>query len=149
MKIVPVFLFLFISLIGWGQSFDSVVDFNLELSSLGDPAVAASAAADGRTVILEGLMAETEIDLSGDEARVFVTLIGGSWIGTSEVRAYTCRVLFPGDKWLDIFPVSRPETPSPEYVPPGSRLLLAVRVTGYDKVSGVPEALVVDYRLLQ
>ena len=149
MKIVPVFLFLFIPFIGCGQSFDSVVDFNIELSTLGDPVVATSAVADGRIVILEGLMAETEIDLSGDEASVFVTLIGGSWIGTSEVRAYTCRVLFPGDKWLEIFPASRPETPSPEYVPPGSRLLLAVRVTGYDRISGVPEALVVDYRLLQ
>jgi hypothetical protein len=149
MKIVPVFLFLFIPLIGWGQSFVSVVDLKHELYYLGDTAVAAPAAADGRIVIIEGLMADTEIDLSGDEARVFVTLIGGSWIGTSEVRAYTCRVLFPGDKWLDIFPASRPEAPSPEYVPPGSRLLLAVRITGYDKVSGVPEALVADYRLLQ
>ncbi|MCK5249562.1 MAG: hypothetical protein KAJ98_06330, partial [Spirochaetaceae bacterium] len=116
MKIVPVFLLLLIPVLGWGQSFNTLVDFDLELSSLSDPVVTAAAVDDGRIVILEGLMGDTKTDESGDEAQIWVTLIGGSWVGTSEVRAYSCRILFPGNRWLEIFPGVRPEKPSPGYV---------------------------------
>ncbi len=149
MKIVPVFLLLLIPVLGWGQSFNTLVDFDLELSSLSDPVVTAAAVDDGRIVILEGLMGDTKTDESGDEAQIWVTLIGGSWVGTSEVRAYSCRILFPGNRWLEIFPGVRPEKPSPGYVPPGSRLLVAARVTGYDSGAGIPVAEMVDYRVLQ
>ncbi len=149
MKYVSVFLLFLIPVFGWGQSFESLVDFDLELSSLSDPGVAQRAVEDGRVVILEGLMGDTELDESGEEEGVLLTLIGGAWIGTSEVRSFSCRVLFRGKKWLDIFPADRPETPVTGYVPPGSRLLIAVRVTGYNRETGVSDAEMVAYRVLQ
>lgn len=149
MKSMSVFLLLLIPVLGWGQSFDSVVDFDLELSSLSNPVVARLAAEEGRVVILEGLMGDTKTDESGAEAQIWVTLIGGSWIGTSEVRAYSCRILFRGNQWLDIFPGVRPEMPTSDYVPPGSRLLIAARVTGYDRSTEISVAEMVDYRVLQ
>lgn len=149
MKKIPFFLLLLIPLSGWGQSFESVVDFSLNLSSLSNPEISIPAAEDGRVVILEGLMAGTEIVQSSELSGVYVTLIGGSWIGTSEVRAFSCRILFDGDRWLEIFPLQRPESPPPGYVPPGSRLLVAARIVGYDRDIGVPEAVLVDFRVLE
>lgn len=149
MKNISFFLLFLLPVISWGQSFESVVDFNLDLSSLINPDIAAQAAEDGRVVILEGLMAETEVDPSSDTAGVYVTLIGGSWVGTSEVRAFSCRIFFEGEKWLEVFPSQRPESPPPAYVPPGSRLLVAARIVGYNTALAVPEAQMVDFRVLE
>jgi hypothetical protein len=149
MKIIPFFLLFLLPAAGWGQSFDSVVDFSLDLSSLSDPAVASQAAEDGRIVILEGLMAETEFAPQTGDTGVSVTLIGGSWVGTSEVRAFSCRIMFEGEKWIDMFPLSEPEIIPPGYVAPGSRLLVAARITGYDRESGMSEAVMVDFRVLE
>lgn len=149
MKIIPFFLLFLIPAGGWGQTFESVVDFSLELSSLASPETAAQAAEDGRIVILEGLMSETDITPESGEPGVFVTLIGGSWEGTSEVRSYSCRVLFEGDQWIEVFPLSKPDTPPPGYVSPGSRLLIAARITGYDKEAGMSEAVMIDFRVLE
>lgn len=149
MKTVLSILLLLIPVLCWGQTFDAVVNFDLELSSLDDPAEVRKAVTDGRIVILEGLMGEMLRDESGPEARIWVTMVSGSWIGTSEVRAYSCRILFSGNQWLDVFPAVRPESPSSEYVPPGSRLLMAARITGYDSQNGTPLGEIVDYRLLE
>ncbi len=136
MKKISVFLLFLISVSGWGQSFDSIVDFSIELSSLSNPAVAEKAADNGRVVILEGLMANTEETVSGDEEGVIVILIGGEWIGTSDVRSYSCRVFFSGNQWDG-------------NIPAGSRLLIAARVTGFDDESSIPEARMVSYRVLR
>jgi len=135
MKKISVFLLFLIPALGWGESFDSIVDFGIELSSLSNPAVAEKAVDDGRVVILEGLMANTEEKVPGDEEGVIITLIGGEWIGTSDVRSYSCRILFGGNQWDGD-------------IPAGSRLLMAVRVTGFNDESGIPEARMVSYRVL-
>ena len=148
MKRVQFFLLILLPILGWSQSLDSVVDFDLELSSLADPTVSAAAAAEGKIVILEGLMADTVIDYTSDDVRVWVSLIGGSWIGTEEVRSYSCRILFRGESWIEAFPGSLPPDPSPSYVPQGSRLLVAARVIGYDTEQNTPLAEMVDFRIL-
>ena len=132
----------------WGQTFDSTVDFNLELSTLSDPVVLRNAVEDGRIAILEGLMGDTVVDLDGEEPKIWVTLMGGSWLGTEEVRAYSCRILFIGEEWLEAFPGSRPREPGPSYVPQGSRLLIAARITGRDDDTGTPLAEMLDFRVL-
>jgi len=68
MKKISVFLFFLIPILGWSQSFDSVVNFDLELSTLSDRLIAGKAAEDGRIIILEVLVsgsekAESEEDL--------------------------------------------------------------------------------------
>jgi len=141
MKKTAAFLLFIIPALGWGQSFDSIVDFGIELSSLSDPVVAGRVMDDGRVVILEGLMADSENLESEEDEGVIVTMIGGEWIGTSEVRAYSCRILFSGDQWAERFSEDGD-------IPTGSRLLAAVRVTGFDTGDDVPEARMVSFRVL-
>jgi hypothetical protein len=142
MKKTAAFLLFLIPVLGWGQSFDSIVNFGIELSSLSDPAVVGRIMDDGRVVILEGLMADSEKFESAEGNGVVVTMIGGEWIGTSEVRAYSCRILFSGDQWAKRFSEDGD-------IPAGSRLLAAVRVTGFDTEDDVPEARMVSFRILQ
>ena len=141
MKKPIAFLLFLIPVFAWGQSFDSIVDFSLELSSLNDLTVARDAVDDGRIVILEGLMGNIVKIESEDEPGVDITLIGGEWIGSSEVRAYSCRIIFSGHQWLEVFSEGGS-------IPAGSRLLVAVRITGYNQVSGIPEARMVAFRVL-
>ena len=61
MKYAPLIFFLTLPIVVWGQNLESVVDFDLELSSLADPAVSEAAERAGRIVILEGLMGDTFI----------------------------------------------------------------------------------------
>jgi len=135
MKKIAVFLLFLIPVLSWGQSFDSLVDFSIELSSLSNPEIVQKTMENGRIVILEGLMASKEIIETGNEEGVIAVLVGGEWIGTSEVRAYSCRVFFSGDLLVDI--------------PAGSRLLIAARVTGIDGKTSVPEARMVSFRVLK
>ncbi len=148
MKFIPAALLILFSSAVWAEGFDSVVDFGIELSSLDDPKIVAEAVEDGRIVILEGLIGDSEIDSSGDVSRVWVTLVGGAWIGTDEVRSYSCMILFEGEKWLDVFPDAKPQNPADNYVPQGSRLLVAVKLLGINEEIGIPTAEMVDYRVL-
>ncbi len=140
MKKISVFLFFLIPILGWSQSFDSIVNFDLELSTLSDPLIAGKAAEDGRIIILEGLVASSE--KAESEEDLIVTLIGGEWIGTSDVISYSCRVFFNEEQLNKNFPEDG-------LIPAGSRLLIAVRVTGFNDESGIPEARMVSYRVLR
>jgi len=148
MKKVLIFLFLLIPVLTWGQALDTVVDFRLDLSGLDNVIAAEKAAADGRFVILEGLMKDVEIGMSG-KPEVFFVLVNGSWIGTSEVRAYACRVRFSGDLWLKRFQTENEEVSAEQKIPLGSRLLIAARITGYDPVARMPVAEGTDLRILK
>jgi len=132
-----------------GQEFPSVVDFNLELSTLSNPNDVEEAVQDGRLAILEGLMGDTLIAELDGEPVVWVTLVGGSWVGTDEVRSYSCRILFRGESWTEVFPAERPREPTESYIPPGSRLLVVSRILGFDEDLGSAVAEMVDYRVLE
>jgi hypothetical protein len=144
----PIFILLLIPVLAWGQRFDSIVDFGLDLSGLDSSAGAEKAASDGRFVILEGLIKDVEIG-SGAKPEVVFVLVNGTWIGTTEVRAYACRVRFSGDYWLKRFQSEKNEVSSDQKISPGSRILIAARVTGYD--TGARMAVVdgTDLRILQ
>ena len=141
----------FIAFQAFGGPFEDAVLFDLDLAALSIPQVAEATAKDGRIVILEGLMGDSVVEQFGDsgsETRVWVNLVGGAWIGTDEVRSYSCRIAFVGERWLEAFPERRPKEPGGTYVPPGSRLLVAARVTGFDISSGASLAEMVDFRIL-
>lgn len=142
MKKIVIFLFFLIPVLGWGQSFDSVVNFDLELSTLSDPFAVEKAVTDGRIVILEGLVAGIEKAESEENEGLFVTLAGGEWIGTSDVRSYSCRIYFNEDSLRKAFPEDNT-------IPSGSRLLIAAQILGYNTERGVPEARMVDFRVLR
>jgi hypothetical protein len=148
MNKVLIFLFLLLPFLGWGQSLDTVVDFSLDLSGLDSAAAAEKAAADGRFVILEGLIKDVEIG-SGAEPEVLFVLVNGSWIGTTEVRAYACQVRFSGDYWLKRFQSEKNEVSSDQKIPQGSRILIAARVTGFDPVARMSVVEGTDLRILR
>lgn len=141
MKKISVILLFLIPVLGWSQSFNSVVDFDLELSTLSDPLVAGKAAEDGRIVILEGLVASSEKVESEEDEDLIVTLIGGEWIGTSDVRSYSCRIIFNEGKLNNA-------VLEDGMIPVGSRLLIAASIIGFDSEAGVPLARMVAYRVL-
>lgn len=144
-KAVFIFLIITLPILTWAQDFDSAVAFSVELSDLSRMSGTDSAAEDGRIVILEGI--------SGDvillDDRPWLRLLGGEWIGTEEVRAYTCLFAVEDERWLQIFPVTRPEDPGLAYVPPGSRLLIAARILGWNNESEEPVAEILEYRVLK
>ncbi len=143
---IPIF---FVTVHAFGTPFEEAVLFDIDLAALSVPETAEAMAADGRIVILEGLMGDSVIDESSAEARVWVNLVGGAWIDTDEVRSYSCRIAFIGERWLEAFPERRPKEPGPLYVPPGSRLLVAARVRGFDEASGASLAEMVAFRILE
>lgn len=147
MNKVPIFILLLIPVLAWGQRFDSIVDFGLDLSGLDSAAAAEKAAADGRFVILEGLIKDVEVG-SGEVPEVLFVLVNGSWIGTTEVRAYACKVRFSGDYWLKRFQSEKSEVSSDQKIPQGSRILIAGRVTGYDTVARMAVFEGIDLRIL-
>ncbi len=135
-------------LFSWGQSFSEIVDFDFVLSSLDDPARVEEAVQSQRLVILEGVVGDSSIEKTSTGINVWVTLLGGAWIGTREVRSYACQILFRGESWLDVFLTIRPGKPTKDYIPPGSQLLIVCRLMGDTDVDGTPQAEMVDYRIL-
>lgn len=142
MKKIAIFLLVLFPVLGWSQSFDSVVNFDLELSALSDPLNVEKAVEDGRLVILEGWVAGSEKTESKEDEGLIITLAGGEWIGTSAVRSYSCRIYFDEDQVKKAFP-------GEETVPSGSRLLIAAQILGYNTGKSVPEARMVAFRVLQ
>jgi len=144
MKTLIINILLMVPVLGWGQTFEQVVDFDIELSSLSNPDIVRDAADDGRIVILEGLLRDITAEGSGPETTIWITLIGGEWIGTLEVRAYSCRVRFSGDKWQEVFTAGDNEDLGD--IRPGSRMLVAARVIGLGPEDQIAELEMVDYR---
>ena len=145
------FLSVFLLIVGLtgslgAQNFDGVVQFDVGLAGLDSRAQVESAAQDGRIVILEGLMGDAVVEENG--RGVWVSLIGGSWVSSDEVRAYGCMVHFKGTRFAEVFPGVVPKDPSPDYVPQGSRLLIAAQILRFDEVLGMARAEMVDYRVL-
>jgi len=149
MKTLILNLLLIVPVLGWGQSFEEVVDFNIELSSLSNPDVVQNAANEGRVVILEGLLRDFTGEKNDTGTALWITLIGGEWIGTSEVRAYTCRIKFSGDEWLEVFTESAESNADSKRIMPGSRMLIVGRVIGLNSEDQVAELEMVDYRVLK
>lgn len=143
-----IIILIFISVFAWGQSFESLVDFTLDLSSLNDPDVVSQALKSGKFAILEGVLGESLIRESNEVTDVWITLLGGDWIGTEEVRSYSCLIRFRGESWLDVFPNDRPLEASSVYIPPGSHLLIAVKIIGYDTEKNQALAEMVNFRVL-
>lgn len=140
-------LLLFLSALCYGQSFEDSVDFDVELSSLNNAETVSRVLSSGKVVLLEGFFDSAIIKQNGQSTEVWVTLVGGAWIGTEEVISYSCDILFQEEQWEDVF-INAQEN-SPDYIPQGSHLLIAARLTGYDKNSKRARAKMVNFRVLE
>ncbi len=145
MKKALLFLLLIVPILAWGQDFDSTVDFSLQLSILSEPDAARRAGEDGRFAILEGVTGPV-IQIDGE---AWLRIIGGEWIGTKEVRAYTCLIRVEETRWHRAFPAEVIDRTDSEYVLSGSRILTAVSVLGWNDDKDEPIAEMVDYRILK
>ena len=77
--------------------FDRVVDFSVTLKDLSAVADGREPLPSGKLVILNGTVSDVNV-ISKDEGsfRVRIELITGEWIGTEDVKSYTCYVDFTG-----------------------------------------------------
>src|SRR5208283_2785778 len=104
---------------------DRVIDFSITLKSLAMAADSGSPIPSGKTVILSGTVSDVNI-INKDPAgfKVRIELISGEWIGTEDVKAYSCYVEFTGAEYFKMFPVRPPRTASRDLVTQNSRVLV-------------------------
>ena len=108
--------------------FDRVVDFSITLKDLAAAADGAGRLPTARLCVLNGTVSDVDI-ISKDEAtfRVRIELITGEWIGTEDVRSYSCYVEFSGPEFFKVFPVRPPRTLVPGTVVINSRVMVVGR----------------------
>jgi len=105
--------------------FDRVVDFSITLKDLAAVADGQASLPAGRIVILNGTVSDVNV-ISKDEGsfRVRIELITGEWIGTEDVKSYSCYVDFTGPQYFKIFPARAPREPVPGTVVINSRVIV-------------------------
>lgn len=108
--------------------FDRVVDFSITLKDL-------AAAADGRVslptsrvCVLNGTVSDVDV-VNKEEGsfRVRIELITGEWIGTEDVKSYSCYVDFTGPEFARIFPARPPRVLPPGVIAINSRVIVVGR----------------------
>ncbi|MGO9413372.1 MAG: hypothetical protein ACLQCB_21815 [Spirochaetia bacterium] len=108
--------------------FDRVVDFSVTLKDLSAVADGREPLPSGKLVILNGTVSDVNV-ISKDEGsfRVRIELITGEWIGTEDVKSYTCYVDFTGPEFFKIFPARPPRAAVPGTVVIDSRVIVIGR----------------------
>jgi hypothetical protein len=149
MRKITFFLLILLPFLCGAQSLESLMDFSLDLAALADAEVSENAAAEGRIVVLEGLIKDIDVIRAGDIPEISLVLLDGAWIGTAEVRSYSCQIRFSGETWLRQFQLENSAESGAPLIPEGSRLLVAARVTGYDREKGQPNAEGLGMRVLR
>jgi hypothetical protein len=108
---------------------DRVIDFSVTLKSLATAADSGSPIPAGKTVLISGTVSDVNI-ITKDQAgfKVRIELITGEWIGTEDVKAYSCYVEFTGAEYFALFPARPPRVASRDLVTQNSRVLVVGRV---------------------
>jgi hypothetical protein len=108
---------------------DRVIDFSVTLKSLATAADSGATIPLGKTVLLSGTVSDVTI-INKDQAgfKVRVELITGEWIGTEDVKAYSCYVEFTGAEYFKMFPARPPRTVNRDLVSLNSRVIVLGRV---------------------
>ncbi len=108
--------------------FDRVVDFSVTLKTLSQAADGTVPLPDSRMVLLSGTVSSvTILDKEEPSFKARIELITGEWIGTEDVKAYTCYVDFSGRGFFSTFPSRPPAQPQPGVVVQNLRVLVVAR----------------------
>ncbi len=109
--------------------FDRVVDFSVTLKTLSEAADGSVPLPSSRMLLLSGTVSNITL-LNRDEPafRARIELITGEWIGTEDVKAYTCSVDFSGREYFSTFPARPPAQPQSGVVLQNARVLVVARV---------------------
>jgi hypothetical protein len=129
-RILPLFFFAAATAV-FGLSradFERVVDFSVTLKDLAAVADGRESLPSARIVILNGTVSDVDV-ISKEEGsfRVRIELITGEWIGTEEVKSYTCYVDFNGPEYFRTFPARPPKVLAPGTVAINSRVIVIGR----------------------
>ena len=110
---------------------DRVIDFSVTLKSLATAAQDGSPLPVGKTVLLSGTVSDVNVtNKDPADFRVRLELITGEWIGTDDVKAYTCYVDFAGSDYARLIPARPPREGSRSLVTLNSRVIVVGRVVG-------------------
>jgi hypothetical protein len=108
--------------------FDRVVDFSVTLKDLAAVADGTENLPAGRFVVLDGTVSDVDvIDKQEASFRVRIELISGEWIGTEDVKSYSCYVDFSGPAFFKVFPARPPANPVAGTVVINSRVIVVGR----------------------
>jgi len=108
--------------------FEKVVDFSITLKDLAAVAEGHESLPSNKLVVLSGTV--SDVNVIGKDAasfRVRIELIMGEWIGTEDVKSYTCYVDFSGSEFFAVFPPRPPRTHAPGTVVIDSRVIVVGR----------------------
>ena len=110
------------------SEFDRVVDFSVSLKTVAAAASSGAALPEGRLFVLDGTVSDVSVlDKEQASFRARIELISGEWIGTEDVKSYSCWIEFSGPAFFKSFPARAPKDPTPDMVFLNSRLLVVVR----------------------
>ena len=110
------------------SDFERVVDFSVTLKDLAAAANGQGSLPTGKIVVINGTVSDVNIlDKAESSFRVRIELITGEWIGTEQVKSYTCYVDFSGPDFFKIFPPRPPRIPQPGVVAIDSRVIVVGR----------------------
>jgi len=108
--------------------FQRIVDFSVTLKDLSAVADGTEPLSTGKIVVLNGTVSDVSI-LGKDQPsfKVRIELITGEWVGTEDVKSYTCYVDFSGPEFFKVFPARAPRTLGPDMVVINSRVIVVGR----------------------
>lgn len=108
--------------------FERVVDFSVTLKTLAAAADGRAGLPTGRVCVLNGTVSDVNvIDKDQSTFRVRIELITGEWIGTEDVKSYSCYVDFRGPEFFATFPARPPRNPPPGVIQINSRVIVIGR----------------------
>jgi hypothetical protein len=110
------------------SEFDRVVDFSVSLKTIAAAASGETILPEGKLFVLDGTVSDvTVLNKEEDSFRARIELISGEWIGTEDVKSYSCWIEFSGPGFFKSFPARPPQNPTPDMVFLNSRLLVVAR----------------------
>ncbi|HUI69498.1 MAG TPA: hypothetical protein VL354_03185 [Spirochaetia bacterium] len=131
-RILPAcLLFIAAASLAFGLSradFERIVDFSITLKDLANAAEGRGSLPSAKIVVLNGTV--SDVDVINKEAATFrarIELMTGEWIGTEDVKSYSCYVDFAGPQYATMFPARQPKTPAPGAVMVSSRVIVVGR----------------------
>lgn len=113
------------------QDFDRIADFSVTIKTLAGLSEGQARGLAERLLVLDGTIASLQfLDAEQTSFAVEVELVGGEWLGTEDVKIYSCRVRFRGPEYFRRFPRRAPRTLSPEQIVLNDRVLVVARLAG-------------------
>ena len=128
------------------QDFRDIIDFDTELKQLSDKDTFDKVLDEKKILLLDGTvlsMPSKNIDSARPE--ILVVLQEGEWVGYSEIRSYSIKLKFVGEKWLERF---FGDGENIELISIGTRIIAIAVPASWDETANMAEAEVLAVRII-